>query len=161
MTLGSKQIMNCRQLQDGSASWLPCIGSSINSNNICIHLPPNVFDIEVLDDQDTQLQQFEGSTAGTTIQNLQPCTYTVNEIKHASNTNQLGENVEVQQACTSFGFVDGGVLESELIQAPQVVYEICFEYEDEQGNDCSNVTLAAGEDKTCTVKNYIRHADSP
>jgi hypothetical protein len=24
--------------------------------------------------------------------------------------------------------------------------EVCFEYEDEQGNDCSNITLAAGEE---------------
>ena len=31
----------------------------------------------------------------------------------------------------------------------------CFEYEDEQGNDCSTLTLAAGENKLCTVKNYI------
>ncbi len=32
--------------------------------------------------QNTQLQQFEGIAHGTTIQNLQPGTYAVNEIKH-------------------------------------------------------------------------------
>jgi len=28
---------------------------------------------------------------------------------------------------------------------------ICFEYEDEQGNDCCTITLAAGEERTCIV----------
>jgi hypothetical protein len=30
-------------------------------------------------------------------------------------------------------------------------YAICFEYEDEQGNDCCTITLAAGEERTCIV----------
>ena len=38
-------------------------------------------------------------------------------------------------------------------------YYICFEYEDEQGNDCSTITLAAGESRPCTVKNYIHQGD--
>jgi hypothetical protein len=152
------QDMNCQELQNDSPSWLPCIGSTISTTDYCLRLPPNLFDIEVLDVQNTQIQQFEGSTAGITIQNLQPGTYTVNEIKHPSNTNQLGENAEVQQECTSVSFVDGGILDSEDIQKPGLIYNICFEYEDEQGNDCSTVTLAAGEDKTCTVKNYISFA---
>jgi len=44
---------------------------------------------------------------------------------------------------------------------PDRRYIICIEYEDEQGNDCSTLTLAAGEDKTCTVKNYIRFTNIP
>lgn len=32
---------------------------------------------------------------------------------------------------------------------------ICIEYEDEQGLDCNTITLAAGEEKTCTVKNCM------
>ena len=30
---------------------------------------------------------------------------------------------------------------------------ICFEYVDEQENDCSTTTLAAGEERTCIIKN--------
>ncbi|HLN34530.1 MAG TPA: hypothetical protein VK250_04540, partial [Nitrososphaeraceae archaeon] len=94
-------------------------------------------------------------TAGTTIQNLQPGTYTVNEIKHADNQNQLGEDATAQQGCTAVaGFADGGNLHNEATASRY--FAICFEYEDEQDNDCSTVTLAPGEDKTCTVKNYIR-----
>ncbi|HET8857369.1 MAG TPA: hypothetical protein VFM28_07565 [Nitrososphaeraceae archaeon] len=40
--------------------------------------------------------------------------------------------------------------------SPDLSYIICIEYEDEQGNDCSTLALAAGEDKTCTIKNHIR-----
>lgn len=150
-------LMNCQVLQDGSASWLPCIGSSISGTSFCQGLPENLFDIDVLDDQNTQIQQFEGSTAGTTIQNLRPGTYTVNEIKHASNFDQLGQDPTAQQACTTTaGFDDGGIL---LNNNADIFYAICFEYEDEQGNDCSTVALAAGEHKICTVKNYIRNAN--
>ena len=156
-TTGSARTMDCSQLQDGSASWLPCIGTTISSNIFCQGLPANIFDIHVLDDQNTQIQQFEGSTAGSIIQNLQPGTYTVNEIKSTqSNENQLGVNEASQEACIIAGFDDGG----NLVTIPEELQYnvICFEYEDEQGNDCSTVTLAAGEDKTCTVKNYIRFA---
>jgi len=151
----SASSMNCNFLQDGSDSWLPCIGSSISGTGFCQNLPPNLFDIEVLDDQHTQLQQFEGSTAGTTIQNLQPGTYTVNEIKHASSINQLGVSDSAKTSCTTTaGFDDGG----NSLTSGTNYQAICFEYEDEQGNDCSTVTLATGEDKTCTVKNYIFEA---
>jgi len=155
-TSPSSFTMDCVELQDGSASWLPCIGSTISGTTFCQNLPPNLFDIEVLNDQNTQIQQFEGSTAGTTIQNLQPGTYTVNEIKSTPGSqNQLVQYDEVQQTCTTLnGFDDGGVLFNTNI-LPNFGYSICFEYEDEQGNDCSTVTLAAGEEKTCTVKNYI------
>jgi len=149
--------MGCNLIND-SPDWLPCIGSSISSSIYCQGLPPNLFDIEVLDNQNTQIQQFEGSTAGTTIQNLQPGTYTVKEIKHTDATNQLGVEDLAQQACTetTAGFSDGGLLSNTVAL---IVYSpLCFEYEDEQGNDCSTVTLAAGEHKTCTVKNYIRLA---
>ena len=109
-----------------------------------------------MDDQNTQIQQFVGSTEGTTIQNLEPGTYTVNEIEHVNNIDQQGEDPTVEAACISAGFPDGGsvVNSTELID-----YIICFEYEDEQGNNCSTITLAAGEEKTCTVKNYIRLAN--
>ena len=58
------------------------------------------------------LQQFEGSAQGTTIQNLQPGTYTVNEIKNPnSNVNQLGEDATAEAACVNDqGFDDGGTL---------------------------------------------------
>jgi hypothetical protein len=63
-----------------------------------------------------------------------------------------------QSDCLTFnGFPDGGRLDHNLIQSTNI-YHICFKYEDEQGNDCSTLTLATGEEKTCTVKNYMRFA---
>ena len=43
--------MNCQLLQNGDSEWLPCIGSSISGTGFCQGLPPNIFEIEVLDDQ--------------------------------------------------------------------------------------------------------------
>jgi hypothetical protein len=148
--------MECDTLADTSLDWLPCIGSTISNTPFCQNLPANLFDIEVLDDQNTQLQQFEGSAQGTTIQNLQPGTYTVNEIKHANIINQLGES-DAEDECKSAGFEDAGLLLNTNAN-PDIGYQICFEYEDEQGNDCSTLTLQPGEDKTCIVKNHIRNA---
>ena len=63
-----------------------------------------------------------------------------------------------------FGFDGGGEFFTNPNTNPNnptaTAYTICFEYEDEQGNDCSTVTLAAGEEKTCTVKNYILSGDA-
>ena len=58
------------------------------------------------------------------------------------------------------GFDDGGTLLNTNAD-PDLRYTICIEYEDEQDNDCSTLTLAGGEDKTCTVKNYIRFTNIP
>jgi hypothetical protein len=142
-------------MQNTSPDWLPCIDSDISNTVFCQGLPPNLFDIEVLDDQDTQIQEFEGSTAGTTIQNLQPGTYSVNEIKVPPGgpipRDQLLENATVED-CENAGFSDGG----SLLSSTGPNYRICFEYKDIQGNDCGTITLAAGEERTCIVKNYIR-----
>ena len=149
------------KLQDDYSGWLPCTDPiAITDTDFCQNLPANLFDIEVLDDQNTQLQQFEGSAQGTTIQNLQPGTYTVNEIKNPnSNINQLGEECTAEDQCVNDqGFDDGGTLSNTNVN-PDTDYAICFEYEDEQGNDCSTLTLAAGENKLCTVKNYISLGD--
>ena len=120
----------------------------------CQSLPENIFDIELLDDQSNQIQQFEGSEQGTTIENLEPGTYTVNEIKHLIPQNQLGESEdsEIEEICKNAGFFGGGLLINTATITSNI---ICFEYEDEQGNDCSTITLAAEEDKTCIVKNFI------
>ena len=147
--------MDCQQMTNTDTAWLPCINSVISNYLACLGLPPSLFDIEVLDNQGNQLQQFEGSTQGTTIENLQPGTYTVNEIKYPSNINQLGESLNDETTCGVLGFDDGGTLEN---TNAAFNYIICIEYEDEQGNDCKTLTLAAGEEKTCTVKNYIRQA---
>ena len=99
------------------------------------------------------------SAEGETIENLELSTYTVNEIVYALSGNQLGENAVTQEACMNLGFAGGGELIR--VQGPRdrvVEYQICFEYEDEQGNDCRTITLAAEEEKTCTVKNYIHEA---
>ena len=148
--------MNCLGLQNNSPEWLDCNNPNISGSIFCQSLPESIFDIEVLDDQNIPIQQFEGSEQGTTIQNLEPGTYTVNEIKHLANVDQLGENVIAEAECISAGFPDGGVL---VNLTTSLVFDICFEYEDEQGNDCSTITLAAGEERTCIVKNYIRFAE--
>jgi hypothetical protein len=72
--------MNCSGLRNNSTEWLDCSNSSISNSIFCQSLPASIFDIE-LRDQNTQIQQFEGSTEGTVIQNLEPGTYIVNEIK--------------------------------------------------------------------------------
>ena len=146
-------IMGCN-LPNDSPAWLDCnTNPAISGTIFCQSLPESIFDIEVLDDQNNQIQQFEGSVQGTTIQNLESGTYTVNEIIHPTMDNQLGENLSVAGACEfSLGFSGGGQV---LNTTTNVLYSICFEYEDEQGNNCSTITLAAGESRTCTVKNYI------
>jgi hypothetical protein len=148
-------VMDCSQMTNTDTQWLPCINSAISNFPPCVELPASIFDIEVLDDQDSQLQQFEGSALGTTIENLQPGDYQVNEIQYQTDINQLGASLNDQTTCGILGFDDGGSLQSTNAD-PNLFYTICIEYEDEQGNDCSTLTLAAGEDKTCTVKNYIR-----
>ena len=139
-----------------STSWLDCNNSSISDSQFCLDLPENIFDIQVLDHQNTQIQKFEGSEQGTTIPNIQPGTYTVEEIKNATFAgNQLVEEPESELDCVLAGFKDGG-----LLFTPNHRYTtLCFEYVDEQGNDCSTIALAAGEERTCIVKNYIRFAD--
>jgi hypothetical protein len=143
---------------NNSPEWLDCNNSSITNSIFCQSLPENIFDIKVLDDQSTLIQEFEGSEQGTTIQNLEPGTYTVNEIKHLTNDNQLGESPFAERECTSVsaGFSDEGSLVNS--NSLTTYSQICFEYEDEQDNDCSTITLAAGEERTCIVKNYIRIA---
>ena len=155
---GPIEIMDCRDLKNNStAPWFNCNNSSISNSEYCQSLPENIFDIQVLDDQSTQIQQFKGSEQGTTIKNLDPGTYTVNELKHPTSDNQLGENADAEQDCVNLdGFADGGSLDNTTSNTSYQT--ICFEYEDEQGNDCSEIALAAGEEKTCIVKNYIRFA---
>jgi hypothetical protein len=153
-------LMSCNYPND-SPAWLDCNDNpTTRDTTFCQSLPESIFDIEVLDDQNNQIQQFEGSVQGTTIQDLEPGTYTVNEIIHPTINNQLGENLSVAGACEfSLGFSGGGQV---LNTTTNVLYSICFEYEDEQGNDCNTITLAAGESRTCTVKNYIGTAfDNP
>ena len=75
---------------------------------------------------------------------------------------QLRENMDAEINCASFGFPDGGTF---FYDPLAINYRnICFEYEDQprnaQGNNCNTITLAAGEHRTCTVKNYIRLAVS-
>ena len=144
--------MNCEQLQNDSPFWLPCTDPSISSTPFCQNLPPNLFDIEVLG----EIQQFEGSTAGTTIQNFQTDTFRVNEIVNRThNTNQLGGSLN-NDFCIGLGFEGGASLFNS--NSATSYNAICFEYEDEQGNDCNPITIRAGEEKTCTVKNHIAFA---
>ena len=75
--------MHCEDLQNNSSEWLNCnTNPTISGTIFCQSLPESIFDIEVLDDQNNQIQKFVGSEQGTTIQNLEPGTYTVNEIEN-------------------------------------------------------------------------------
>ena len=134
--------------------------NDINPSDVlwfCQPLPESIFDIRVLDDQNNQIQQFEGSEQGTTIQNLEPGIYTVNEIKNpTSDDNQLGQNPEAELVYIRDGFSDAGKLDNTASVTNYSI--ICFEYEDEQGNDCSTIALATGESRTYTGKNNIRIA---
>ena len=159
ITVPPEQQMDCETLDNNSPGWINCNPpSSISSSLLCQGLQANFFDIEVEDDQNNQIEQFEGSAEGETIENLEPGTYTVNEIIHSPTfvPDQLREDAAVQESCMNLGFAGGGKLTSSLQNSPQ--YQICFEYEDEQGSDCRTITLAAEEEKTCTVKNYIHEA---
>ncbi len=156
--LGSP-TMHCEDLQNNSPEWLNCnTNPAISGTIFCQSLPESIFDIEVLDDQNNQIQKFVGSEQGTTIQNLEPGTYTVNEIENPTFAiGQLVEDPDVEASCKSAGFSDGGILSYVPTGINFILnYELCFEYEDEEENDCSEITLARGEERTCIVKNYIR-----
>jgi hypothetical protein len=150
-------FMDCQFLLDNDDRWIQCDDPRISGSSFCRALQENLFDIEVLDNQNNPLREFVGSPRGTTIENLEPGTYTVEEIKYPTPAdNQLGENSVAASICINGNeFTDGGDLQNE---EERIGYTICIEYEDEQGNDCSTITLAAEESRTCTVKNYIRNA---
>ena len=145
--------MNCKDLPNNSPLWINCEDAPMNMEVFCQNLPENLFDIRVSDSQNNPIaNDFVGSATGTTFDNLQPGTYTVEEIKHETSINQLGESQGIEDGCKERGFTDGGLLDN---QNAGLRYFICFEYEDEQGNDCNTITLVVGEQRTCTVKNYI------
>ena len=121
-------------------------------------LPENLFDIQVFGPQNNLIYEYVAPEDGITFDNLQPGLYTVKEIKHDDNVNRLGIDANVEAKCKGLGFTDGGFLHN--LNA-EIESKICFEYvegEDEQRSDCSTITLAAGESRTCTVKNYINFA---
>jgi len=147
--------MNCFDLDSNSNEWISCNDPPISNSQICQNIQENFFDIEVLDDQSTQLEQFQGSAQGTTIGNIEPGTYAVNEIVYPNppQSDQLTENNFASEECTLRGFSAGGSLQT--LNPPYFGYIICIQYEDEQGNDCSQTTVNENEAKVCTVKNYI------
>ena len=155
----SDHLMNY-QLENDDADWMLCadlVNNNVpNAGTICNPLQENEFDIEVSDSDNNLIYppcQFEGSTEGTMIMDLEPGTYNVNEIVHDdSNNNQLGKDLNTAGQCMTNSFVEGGIFIDQA--SGNNFYRICFEYEDENGNDCSSIDLQAGDDKTCTVKNY-------
>ena len=64
--------MDCQELQNDSPEWISCDDSAISNTVFCQELTENLFDIEVLDDQNNQIAQFEGSAEGEIIENLEP-----------------------------------------------------------------------------------------
>jgi len=151
--------MNCFQIQNDSPEWISCADSAISDSEACQNIEEGFFDIEVLDGHNTQVQQFTGSTQGTTIKGIEQGTYAINEIIHPIINDipldQLNEGTGTSDYCKNRGFADGGNMDTALSY-----YVICFEYEDEQGNDCSQTTVNEGEDRVCTVKNYIVYSDN-
>ena len=146
------RIMNCEDLSHDD-NWLLC--DDIVANVFCNSLQENEFDIEVSDSNNNLINppgQFEGSIDGTMIMDLEPGTYNVTEVRHSGSGNVLGVDNGQTIVCINAGFVNGGFF---FNTQPLSDYQICFEYEDENGNDCSLIDLEAGDDKTCTVKNYI------
>ena len=158
--------MNCGLLDD-DPEWTLC--DDLVANNVefadlfCNPLQENEFDIEVSDSNNVLINppgQFEGSTEGTMIMDLEPGTYNVQEIKHDTDDNQLGLNVNTENNCRdALLFDDGGVFANNEDDV-EINYTICFEYEDENGEDCSSIDLQEGDNKTCTVKNYISSTGS-
>ena len=139
-TIFSALSMNCTDFPNNSPRWISCNDASINGTRACLSLNVNLFDIEVLDSQNNPVvEPFEGSAAGTTISNLQPGTYTVNEIESTTSIqDQLGDFF-TDCVAAAVGFPDGGIFFS-TNTSPQSTYTICFEYEDQpgnaQGDDC-------------------------
>ena len=81
--VGSER-MDCGDFPNNSDQWINCNDASISGTPFCDALNEDSFDIAVLDNLNnpqTDPSPFEGSAVGTTITNLQPGTYTVNEIK--------------------------------------------------------------------------------
>jgi hypothetical protein len=153
----SVPIMDCEGLQYNSPLWLNCNNPYIIDSIFCQSIPESIFEIQVLDDQNNQIQQFEGSIQGTTIQNLAPGTYLINEINTGSGVDELGTGgSSVLAACGFAEFAEAGFLFNSTVSL--FYNNICLKYEDDQGNDCSTFRLVAGKESICTVKNYIRLA---
>ena len=149
---GRGLIMNCKELSNNSPLWINCEDAPMSFEVFCQNLPENLFDIRVSDSQNNPIaNDFVGPEDGRTFDNLQPGTYTVEEIKHETSINQLGPKGD-EALCKERGFTGGGLLDN---QNAGLRYFICLEYEEEQGNDCNTITLVVGEQRTCTVKNYI------
>jgi hypothetical protein len=150
--------MDCTQIQNNDDSYIQCNDPRISGSSFCRELTEDIFDIGVFDDQGNPIQQVEGSPTGTTI-NLEPGTYTVNEIRDptGTNPNQLLINPDLVTNCNNQkDFPDGGeIIIRDDARGVGISYPLCIEYEEEQNIDCSTITLAAGEERTCIVKNYI------
>ena len=155
--IGDDRI-ECLTLLNDDAGWMLCdelVNNVQGASTFCNPLDEGDFDIKVSDINENLIDppgQFEGSIDGTMIMDLEPGTYNVNEIIHISFQDQLGESNVSTNSCMTNNFVDGGAF---VDTASNIVYSICFEYEDENGNDCNLIDLEAGDDKTCTVKNHI------
>ena len=121
----NKEIYGCDDIFSNSMScnldnennlWMLCddlIANNVpDSDRFCNPLEENEFDIEMFDINNNLIDppgQFEGSTEGTMIMNLEPGTYNVTEIIHNNDfSNQLNFNESDSNACTGLGFVDGG-----------------------------------------------------
>ena len=81
--------------------------------DFCQNLPENLFDIRVFGPQNILIDEFVGPEDGMTFDNLQPGTYTIEEIKHETFINQLGPPQGAEDLCKERGFTDGGRLDNQ------------------------------------------------
>ena len=151
------EFANCGELvTEGGPDangWELCddIPSSFCANNF----EENDFTIVVLDEEEEPIDppgEFQGSTEGEMF--TEPGIYEVQEIKSEGGDFQLVEDEETSMFCSDNGFDDGGT----FTIFPENIVTVCFEYEDEIGGACSPdnpVNLEEGNNKVCTVKNYI------
>ncbi|MGD1837604.1 MAG: hypothetical protein ACPKPY_06050 [Nitrososphaeraceae archaeon] len=151
--------LNCSDLDSMSDDWTLCsdIVFDPNLDEFCNSIQEQDFDIKVSDNNNILIDppgQFVGTINGTMITDLEPGTYNIEEIVHDNSNNQLGEEQFISQLCSGNGFVDGGFFDDDS----GITYEICFEYENENGDPCGSTELEAGDENLCTVKNYIRFA---
>ena len=156
--------MNC-SFDNGDPDWILCDDlQNPDASIFCDPLLESDFDIQVFDSNNIIIDppgQFEGSTEGEMIMNLEPGLYNIEEIENPRTnpltTNQLVENTSFDFVCTvGANFVSGGEFQDQSqVDQSDLRYAICFEYEDENGDPCDSVLLRAGQEETCTVKNYI------
>ncbi len=147
--------MSCTKLDKDSNLWLSCTDSRINITEFCKNLTKNLLDVEIIDENNNQVQKFNDTSRRSTIKNIDSGKYMINQVKYANNSSnkfEFRENDRVLESCINNGFSDGGSL---FTGKDPTLYKLCIKYNDENGNDCHEITMEDSEKKVCIIKNYI------